>query len=148
VSPSPKAFSGLGKTGEPFDWVAFARTIQWQPVPQWLILSSLAYPFSQAFPAMSRAACQDPARAMVVKVALVVYTMFVPAVAVCAVYLLAGRKRLAARQHRLMANVTLALIVLMTAVDSIAIVSQVNNQWTTLGPAFASLRGACWPARP
>lgn len=145
---SPKAFSGLGRRGEPFDWAAFARTIQWQPVPQWLILSALAYPFSQSFPSLSRAACQDPARAMVVKVALVVYTMFVPAVAVSAIYLFAGHKRLVARQHRLMANVTLALIIVMTAVDSIAIVSQVRDQWTTLRPAFGSLRAACWPPRP
>lgn len=144
---SPKAFSGLAKR-EPFDWPAFARTLPWQPVPQWLILSALAYPFSRAFPALSRASCDGDARTMLAKCALVVYTMFVPALIVAVVYALAGRERLTTRNHRMLGNVTMALIVVMSAVDAAVVVSQVRAQWETLGPALGSLRAACWPPRP
>ncbi len=144
MSPSPKAFSGLARR-EPFDWAAFWRTFPWQPVPQWLLLSALAYPASAAFPVLSRATCLDPARAMTVKAALVLYTMLVPPLGSAAVYLLVGHRKIAARPHRLMANVTLALIVVLSAADTVLIVSQVRDQWSTLRPAAASLRAACWP---
>lgn len=145
--PSPKAFSSL-RNREPFDWAAFGRTVHWQPVPQWLAFSALAYPFSRAFPALTRASCAGDARVMLTKVALVAYTMAAPAVLAAAVYLLAGRRRLTARPHRLIANVTLALLVVMTAADAFVVVSQVRSQWETLGPALGSLRAACWPPRP
>ncbi|MBI3565428.1 MAG: hypothetical protein HY079_09555 [Elusimicrobia bacterium] len=145
--PSPKAFSALRKR-EPWDWPGFARTVQWQPVPQWLVLSALAYPFSRAFPVVARAACEGDARTMLVKTALVVYTMFAPALVVAAVYGLAGRRRLTGRPHRMMGDVMLALLVVLTAADAFVVVGQVRAQWETLGPALGSLRAACWPPRP
>ncbi len=148
MSPSPKAFSAAAEGGEPFDWPAFARTLQWQPASQWLILNALAYPFSNAFPALTRASCPEPARTMVAKTALVVYTMFVPAAAAAAAYLLVGRKKFARRRHRLLADATLAMIVALSAADTISIVAQARARWPILGPALSSLRGACWPGRP
>lgn len=145
--PSPKAFSGLLK-GEPFDWRAFAANLPWQPVPQWLLFSALAYPFSRAFPVLSRASCPGEARVMLSKVALVAYTMFVPALLTLLVYLFAGRRRMTVRNHRLIANVTLALLVVMTVVDALVVSRAVSSQWETLGPSLGLLRGACWPPKP
>ena len=144
---SPKAFSGLLK-GEPFDWRAFAANLPWQPVPQWLLFSALAYPFSRAFPALTRASCDGEPRTMLVKASLVVYTMAAPALLTLLVYLFAGRRRMTVRHHRLLANVTLALIVVMSAADALVVSRAVSEQWPTLGPALASLRAACWPPKP
>lgn len=133
---------------EPFDWAEFRRTLPWQPVPQWVVLSALASPFSKAFPVLTRAVCVPPVRTMFAQTTMVVYTLVVPAVATAVVYLLVGHKRFADPRHRRMANVTLALILALSAADTIVFARAVNQQWDSLGPAYASIRSACWPRRP
>jgi len=140
-----RAFSGLLRPGEPFDWPLFWRGLPWQPVPQWILVGALAAPFSRAFPALSRAACAEPARTMISQSALVVYTMLVPVLVVAPIYLLAGRHRLVKRAHRLIANVTFALILVLSAADALVMANQLREQWPTLSPALRSLRAACWP---
>ncbi len=143
--PSPKAFSSLLKDREPFDWPSFWKDLPWQPVPQWIVVSALAGPFSRAFPTLSRAACMDPARAMIAQSAFVVYTAAVPVLVSVLLYLLFGRRRMAKRTHRLIGDVTLGLIVVLGLGDAFVLYEQARSQWPTLAPALKSLRAACWP---
>lgn len=145
MTPSPKAFSSLVRDREPFDWPLFWKTLPWQPVPQWVAVSALAAPFSKAFPALSRAACAEPARGMISQSAMVVYTAAVPVLVSTALYLLAGRRRMAKRMHRMIGDVTLALILLLGAGDAMVLYEQLHGQWATLAPALKSLKAACWP---
>jgi hypothetical protein len=143
--PSPRAFSGASRSREPFDWPLFFRTFHCQPVPVWLLLSALAAPAARAFPALSRAACQGRLRESLAAAALIVYMVLVPPLLTAAYYLAFGRRRLVPRDHRLIADATFALLLILSLVQGAAMVARVRARWDTLRPGLAAVRAACWP---
>jgi hypothetical protein len=143
---SPRAFSGLGKRlSEPFDWPLFFRTLPFQPVPIWLLLSALTGPFARVFPAMTRAACQGRLRESLSSIALVLYTLAVPFLVTTVFYLAIGRRRLAKRDHRLIADVTFGIMLCLTFVDASIMIGRIHEQWQVLLPGLTAIRAACWP---
>lgn len=128
---------------EPFDWAAFWRTFPLQPVTVWIVAGLLLRPAARATPALLRATCQGAVRDGVANLAFVVYALFVPAAAAALVYLLAGRRRMT-RQHRLMGDWCLGLVLLVSAVNAFSLIRQARANWGTLRPGLHSLRGACW----
>ena len=128
---------------EPFDWPAFRKTFRFQPVPVWIATALLLRPAARATPALLRAACAGPAREGVANFAFVVYALVVPAAAAALVYLLAGRRRMT-NQLRFMGDCCLALVLLISAGNVFVLVRSARAHWTTVRPAFHSLRFACW----
>lgn len=143
--PSPRAFSSLLKPREPFDWPVFLRTLPYQPVPVWLLLSAAAEPLARAFPALSRAACEGRLRESLSSAELVAYTMLVPPLVTTLWYLSAGRRRLLPRDHRLIGDVTFGLMLAVSAADAAIMAARVREQWPILRPGLFAIRAACWP---
>ena len=129
---------------EPFDWAAFRRTFPFQPVPVWIMSALLLRPASRATPFLLRAACTGPAREAVASFAFVVYALFLPAAAATLVYLLAGRRRMT-RPHRLMGDCCLALVLLISTGNALALVNRARASWPKVRPGLGALRAACWP---
>jgi hypothetical protein len=141
-----RAFSGFAKRlAEPFDWPLFLRTLAFQPVPLWLLLSAASGPFARAFPALSRAACEGRLRASLSSIALVLYTIIVPFVFTTLYYLFVGRRRLEKRDHRLIGDVTFGLMLCLSFVDGSIMLGRIHEQWLVLQPGLTAIRAACWP---
>ncbi|HXT01195.1 MAG TPA: hypothetical protein VN915_11005 [Elusimicrobiota bacterium] len=128
---------------EPFDWPGFFKTFRYQPVPVWIICALLLKPAAKATPAVLRAACTGPTREGIVNFAFVVYGVVVPAAAATLVYLFFGRRRMS-RPHRLMGDLCLALVLLISAANGLSLGRQARANWAVLGPGLRSLRAACW----
>jgi hypothetical protein len=140
-----RAFSNLFKPREPLDWPLFLRSIPYQPVPLWLALSALTAPAARAFPALAHAACEGRLRASLSAAEQVVYTLFVPPLATTVYYLAFGRRRLAHREHRRIADATFVLMLLLSAADAVIMIDRIRDEWGALRPGLTALRAACWP---
>jgi hypothetical protein len=143
VTPVRHRF-GTPRRQEPFDWPLFFRTILWQPVPLWLIFNAPAGPLGAAAPRLLGAACTGRPRAALSSVASVFYLAVVPPLAAAAVYLLAGRRRLTDRRHRLIGDATL----LMLAAVSVWYGYGVAVRAAAMSGPLGGLKALCWPARP
>jgi hypothetical protein len=143
--PSPRAFSSLGKSRGPFDWPLFLRRLPYQPVPLWLLLSALANPFARVFPALTRAVCQGSLRASLMSAELVVYTAAAPPLITTLFYLAFGRRRIEKPEHRMIADATFVLMLVLACVDAWSLWTRVHEQWTVLRPGLRAVRAACWP---
>jgi hypothetical protein len=143
--PSPRAFSSLLKPREPFDWPLFLRGLPFHPVPLWLALGALAGPVARAFPAATRAVCEGRLRQSLASAELVVYVVLVPPLATTLFYLAFGRRRLAKREHRLIADATFGLMLALSFVDGGLMIGRIHEQWAVLRPGLRAIRAACWP---
>lgn len=130
---------------EPFDWPLFFRTLPYHPVPLWLLLSALAGPFARVFPALSRAACEGRLRQALSSAELVVYVIVVPPLLTTLYYLAFGRRRLARKEHRRIADVTFALMLALSLFDGASMALRIRAQWPGLKPGLTAVRAACWP---
>lgn len=136
-----RAFSGLAGTGEPFDWPGFFKTLHLQPVPLWIALGLFAGPVARTLPPLTRAVCADRPRATLISLSEAAYvTLAAPALALLA-YALLARRRLAGRQHRLVGDLSAALL----AVVSLWQATVFLRRAAEIAPALAALRAACWP---
>lgn len=142
---SPKAFSRLIKSREPFDWRGFFRTFHFQPVPLWLALSMLGGPVARAFPFLSHAACQGRLRESLSSAELVVYVILAPPLLTTLYYLAVGRRRLDDPNHRLIGDVTFALMLAISLFDGAMMIARIRDQWPVLKPGLTAIRAACWP---
>ena len=127
----------------PFDWPGFFKTFRYQPVPVWIICALLLKPLARATPALLRATCEGPTREAVSNFAFVVYGIALPASVATLVYLLLGRRRMAA-PHRRMGDWCLVLVLLISGANAFTLVRQAKSGWGVLGPGLRSLRAACW----
>lgn len=128
---------------EPFDWPAFFKTFRFQPVPIWIVCALLLKPAARATPALLRATCSGPTREGVVNFAFVAYGAVLPAAAAAFVYLVFGRRRMT-RAHRLMGDLCLGLVLLISGGNALGLARQARAHWSVLGPGLRSLRAACW----
>ncbi|MDE2489605.1 MAG: hypothetical protein KGM24_02075 [Elusimicrobia bacterium] len=139
MTPSPRF--GSRRPAEPFDWPLFFKTFHLQPVPLWLILNALGRPAALAAARLSGASCAGRNREILLAVATVAYLAVVPPLGTAAVYPLLARRRLKDPRHRLIADATFALMLVVSAWYAAAL-------WAKAAPlegAFGALRVACWP---
>lgn len=131
------------KPREPFDWPGFLKTFKYQPVPVWIVCALLLKPLARATPALLRASCEGPTREAVSNFAFVAYGAVLPAAVAALVYLVLGRRRMAA-PHRRMGDACLVLVLLISGFNALSLGRQAKANWGVLGPGLRSLRAACW----
>ncbi|MFI5361974.1 MAG: hypothetical protein ACHQ49_08405 [Elusimicrobiota bacterium] len=127
----------------PFDWPAFGRTLPFQPALVWIAAALLLRPAANATPALLGASCGGPERAGLKNCAFIVYALLLPPAAAALVYLLTGRRRMS-RPHRIIGDGCLALVLLVSSGNAVALVRSVRANWTTALYGLSSLRSACW----
>ena len=131
----------------PFDAAAFARTLPLQPAVWWLALAALSKPVSRAAVSALGASCAGSFRAGADAAAFIVYVLLVPPLGAAAAYLTFGRRRLTHAAHRLIADLSLALLLAVSGLNAAVLAYQTATRWSALGPGLAAVRAACWPGR-
>ena len=131
----------------PFDAAGFARTLHFQPASWWLALAALAGPASRGAVSALGASCSGAFRAGAQAAAFIVYLLLVPPLGAAAVYLLFGRRRVAHAAHRLIADLSLALVLAVSGLNAAVLAYQTATRWSALGSGLSAVRAACWPGR-
>ena len=78
---------------------------------------------------------------------LVSVRRFPPPLGAAAAYLTFGRRRLTHAAHRLIADLSLALLLAVSGLNAAVLAYQTATRWSALGPGLAAVRAACWPGR-
>jgi hypothetical protein len=143
VTPSPRAFSRR----EPFDWPLLLKRVYLQPAFVWLLLAALSAPASRVLPGLLRASCTGPARDGAAAASLIVYILLVPALGASAWYLGFARKRLEKIAHRWVGDLSLVLLLLVSAGNAAVLAASAARRWPALAPQLSAMRAACWPGR-
>lgn len=143
MSPSPR----FGSRREPFDALLFLRRLYLQPAVVWLGLEALSGPVTRAVPGLLRASCAGPARDALVAAATVVYIPLVPALVALAYHLAFARRRLDKSAHRWVADLCLAVVLVVSAANAAILAAQAVRRWPALAPELAEMRVVCWPRR-
>ena len=143
MSPSPRAFSRLPK----FDAPRFIRTVYLQPAVIWAALACLAGPASRAVLRLLGPSCTGPARDGATAAAFIVYVLFVPWLFAALWYFAYARRRLETSAHRWIADMSLAVVLVISAANSGVVALQISRRWTALSPDVDRMRDLCWPGR-
>ncbi len=143
MSQSPRAFSRR----ESFDAPLFLRTAYLQPALIWLALALLAGPASRAVLRLLGASCVGPARDGATAAAFIAYVLFVPGLGAALWFFAYARRRLQKSAHRWIADLSMAVVLAVSATNSGVIALQIARRWPALAPDVSRMRDQCRPGR-